>query len=170
MNTKPLPPRSELLRLFEYSPSTGLLIWRWREDAPLHCNSRLAGKRAGRISGRKHQVKMPNGLYPVHRVIFKIVYNSEPDQVDHIDGDHFNNKLANLRGATASQNSCNQRKPKNNSSGFKGVHFSQNRFVARIAVAGRRIFLGSFSSPEEAGAAYKAAAVELHGQFARVAA
>jgi hypothetical protein len=52
---------------------------------------------------------------------------------------------------------------------LKGVTLLDNgRYQARIMADKQRFFLGSFSTPEEAHAAYCKAAVELHGEFARI--
>ena len=56
-------------------------------------------------------------------------------------------------------------------SGFKGVSWNGgriNRWQARIARGGKRIFLGNFDTPEEAARAYDAAARELFGEHARL--
>lgn len=92
-------------------------------------------------------------------------------EADHIDGDPLNNRRSNLRVCTRRQNAYNQGIRSNNTSGFKGVSYSQSRkkWVARIRLPdGSRPELGGFDSPEAAGAAYKTAAERLHGSFARV--
>lgn len=88
--------------------------------------------------------------------------------VDHIDGDTLNNRRSNLRVATHAENGRNSRRSRANTSGFKGVwwHRRGSKWRAGICVAGKKIFLGGFSTPEEAHAAYVAAATVLHGEFA----
>ena len=92
-------------------------------------------------------------------------------QIDHIDGDGLNNRSANLRVATASQNQRNQRKKSNNTSGYKGVSFhkSISRYTARIWHDGRQLHIGSFKTAEEAAAAYAKASELFHGEFGRTA-
>ena len=60
---------------------------------------------------------------------------------------------------------------KNNTSGFKGVHWNEQkqRWAAEITLDYKKIRLGKFRTKEEAFAAYCAAAAEHHGEFARVA-
>lgn len=88
--------------------------------------------------------------------------------VDHIDGNPLNNRLLNLRLATRSQNCINTGKPKNNTSGFKGVSFHQktSKWIARIGYQCERKFLGYYSTAEEAAKAYNKAAIELFGEYA----
>jgi hypothetical protein len=90
--------------------------------------------------------------------------------VDHINGDSLDNRRANLRLATHSQNSCNKRKRKNTTSQFRGVCFckAKGKWDANINLAGKRIWLGSFDSEIEAGKAYDVAAKKYHGEFARL--
>ena len=89
--------------------------------------------------------------------------------VDHIDGDGLNNRRSNLRLATKSQNTQNQRINRRNTSGFKGVSFhkSSGTWRAAIRMNRKRKHLGCFRTPEAAHAAYSAASAEYHGQFGR---
>jgi len=88
-------------------------------------------------------------------------------RVDHINGDGLDNRRANLRVATQSQNLQNAKR-RANRSGFKGVQRSRVRWVARIKVAGRSQHLGCFDLVEDAARAYNRAALEHFGQFARI--
>jgi hypothetical protein len=90
--------------------------------------------------------------------------------VDHSNGDTLDNRRHNLRLATRAQNSRNGKRRVNNTSGFKGVSLHRdNVWLAKITVAKKQIYLGTFTSPEEAHAAYCRAADRYHGEFARVA-
>lgn len=88
---------------------------------------------------------------------------------DHRNGDHLDNRRGNLRSATHRQNMQNRKRPRNNTSGYKGVTRDKGsgRWVAQIGSKGKHYWLGSYDSPEDAHAAYKAKAVELFGEFAR---
>lgn len=170
MTAKPLPSASELARLFSYDERRGVLLWKHRDECPRHWNSRLAGKVAGKVDVRGRRIVNIGGLYyPAHRIIFKLFTGEEPPQIDHIDGNPSNNRIANLRPATPSQNSQNQRRAKNNSTGFKGVSVQtrDRKFRARIAAGGKRHELGIFETAEDAACAYRKASARFHGSFAR---
>jgi hypothetical protein len=90
------------------------------------------------------------------------------EQVDHRDHDTLDNTRANLRLATAVENSRNQRRSRNNRSGFKGVSFHKRagKWHAQITTAGKRRHLGYFAAAETAAFAYNLAAVQHFGDFA----
>jgi hypothetical protein len=87
-------------------------------------------------------------------------------QGDHRDHDTLNNRRTNLRICTHSDNMKNARMQRNNTSGFKGVERSGNKWEARICANRTRIYLGSFVTPQEAALAYNEAAKKYHGEFA----
>ena len=88
---------------------------------------------------------------------------------EEIDGDGLNNSRANLRAATVSENQHNRRLDFDSTSGLKGAHFDKSRgkWLARIKVNGTSIYLGLYSSAEEAHTAYCAASAKYHGEFGR---
>lgn len=89
---------------------------------------------------------------------------------DHIDGNRLNNQKSNLREVTNSQNMFNRGKPRHNSSGYKGVYYSNSkrRFIAQIWVNRKRKIIGSFLSATEAAEAYNKTAKELVGDCAKL--
>jgi hypothetical protein len=98
-----------------------------------------------------------------------VLLEAQPgQQVDHIDGDPLNNRRANLRLVTGSQNQQNRRRAANNSSGRKGVtwHQRDGRWQVRIQLAGQRIHLGYYQHLEWASSVYDAAAMCLFGEYA----
>jgi len=88
--------------------------------------------------------------------------------IDHIDGNGLDNRRQNLRPANESTNGANRAISSNNTSGFKGVVRSRTKWGAVITPSGRKVWLGTFLTPEDAARAYDAAAAVYFGEFARL--
>lgn len=103
---------------------------------------------------------------PLSRILLNVV--SKKLVVDHINGNTFDNRRANLRICTPAENSRNRKVQKNNKVGFKGVFEvrQSGKFQAVIYAGGERHYLGQFDCPFRAARAYDAKAKELHGEFA----
>lgn len=184
-----LPTKEELSKRLNYDPVSGKLFWK---HAPRECfssdmawrlfNSRDAGKEAGhkhlQRGGKPHAIlvgfKM-GGKYRsfvAHRVIYALMGVDIPSgmQIDHKNRNPFDNSWDNLRLATESQNLCNQESKKRrcaNGIGLpKGVSRDRGRYKSQIQVNGKKVFVGSFGTPEEAARAYNEAAQRHHGDFA----
>ena len=91
-------------------------------------------------------------------------------EVDHINGDLLDNRRCNLRICTHGENMRNRRLQRNNTSGYRGVHYFKRdgRYVAYIYLNGRKIHIGSYKTDIDAAMAYNAHARDLHGEFARL--
>ena len=72
--------------------------------------------------------------YKAHRVIWKMVYGSDPHYIDHINGDRTDNRISNLRSVTKAQNNRNKRLRSDNKSGVTGVHWYNPRNKWRVDV------------------------------------
>ena len=101
----------------------------------------------------------------IHRNILNVM--SKRLVVDHIDGNPLNNQKHNLRICEQLYNSKNKRINKNNTSGYKGVHFSNNysKWCSTIKTNYKNIFLGHYKTKEEAVKAYDNAVKKYHGEF-----
>jgi hypothetical protein len=112
------------------------------------------------------------GSLYMHRLIAETPAGYE---TDHINGNGLDNRRANLRIATPSQNSANMWKPQRpdgrpRTSIYKGVHWAKGsrKWVAKIEVSGCSKYLGSFTVEADAARAYDAAAEAAWGDFARL--
>lgn len=153
----------QVKRLLHYEPDTGVFTWLvQRSQFP-----------AGKVAGRKDlvgyiQIKINYKNYLSHRLAWFYMTGEWPEhEVDHRNNDRADNRWANLRAATRSQNQGNRLRSRNNTSGFKGVLWDKQsgRWKARI----RQRDLGYYANIEDAAAAYEKAAKELFGEFARSA-
>ena len=149
-----------------YDPETGVFTNRVRSGS-----RRGPGDRAGSLTATGYwQIMIDYKVYQQHRLAYLYMTGEWPEhEIDHIDGDRANNRWSNLRDATRLQNGRNRCRSRNNASGMKGVCFdlTRCRWRAGITVGGKYVNLGYFASPEEAHAAYCAAADKHYGEFAR---
>jgi hypothetical protein len=121
-----------------------------------------------------HSINETIGTKHTARTVFLHRYLMNPPkslQVDHINGETFDNRKCNLRICTHAENQRNKSKSKRNISGYKGVSFSKTsgKWYARIVKDRKIIYLGQFSTPEEAHSAYCEAVKKYHGEFGRTA-
>jgi hypothetical protein len=143
-----------------------------------------------RVSAHKwHALKRPGGLWHAVRTqkrggvktqiyMHRFLVGALPgEEVDHRDGDGLNNRSKNIRRCTKRQNAQNRRQRCNRhkSSRFHGVCFKAQfqRWDATICAGppkanghAKQIYLGRFTSEEQAARAYDAAAVRYFGEFA----
>jgi len=155
-----------LREVYAYDPETGEFCWRIGRS----------GARVGVVAGSLERtgyrrIWLDGRRYLAHRLAWFYVYGRWPaEQIDHIDGDKLNNRIANLREATMQQNNRNKRVQSNNSSGYKGASWDGHlgKWRAYIYVSRRRIYLGLYPSAAEAHRAYCEAAMRHHGEFANV--
>jgi hypothetical protein len=110
------------------------------------------------INGRKEKL---------HRFLLGLSHG-DGIEVDHANHNTLDNRMRNLRVCTKNQNRWNTLPSRKNKSGYKGVHFRKrsNKWMVRIGVNNKRIYLGDFQTKEEAAKIYNEAARKLHGEFA----
>jgi hypothetical protein len=154
----------------DYDPETGVFLWKVDRCARGKGVRMRAGSLAGGPTACGYWRVFIGRNYQAHRLAWLYVYGEWPSrEIDHIDGDRRNNRIANLRLATSLQNKGNMKRRADNSSGFKGVIFCKftGRWRSRIRHNGRVHCLGRHSTPEAAHVAYREAAERLFGEFAR---
>ena len=162
-----LPPYEELAEWLLYCPETGRLTW--RKDRWYNA---LAGTEAGSICPTTGYRRIRLGQkkkLQAHRVAWLLYYKVDPHpfEVDHIDTNRANNRIANLRLVTKQQNQFNRGENQNNTSGFKGVYRHGNKWRAGARVGGRLRWLGIFETPEQASIAWMQAVQCERGEHFR---
>lgn len=174
---KPLPSAELLRKLLRYEPDTGKLYWRER-DASLFAgggqnpsrravgwNKAHAGKEAFTALSHNYRCgRLFNKGFLSHRVIWKIVFGTEPDEIDHINGVTTDNRISNLRSCCRVENSRNTSIRSDSSSGVVGVTWDKvnKKWRAKIDVNQRTICLGRYKTKKDAILARKMAEQE-HG-------
>lgn len=172
------PVSIEMLKaLLSLDTATGKLTW-VRRSADLFANPKRAecwnakyagveaftadkgnGYRTGRIGKRN---------YLGHRVVWALHHGSWPEhQIDHINGNRSDNRLANLRDVPEAENHRNVRQRVNHASGVTGVYWHKqiSKWIANITVDGKTKYLGAFADKVDAANAYELAKVQ-HGYHA----
>lgn len=167
-------PVEVLRQLISYEPETGDLRWKYRPQARTEWNNKHAGTVAGTLT-KKGSVQInitSNGhssLYHAHRIAWALMTGEWPThRLDHSDCDPANNKWANLRPATCSQNNAN-RSNVDGAVPYRGVYFmrSKGRYAAQIKKDRQHTWLGLHDTAEDAARAYDRAANQLFGEYAK---
>lgn len=146
-------------KALDYDPQTGVFRWKISNRGNRKAGD-VAGSKVGR--GAYRRVKINQEAYAAHRLAWAMHHGADPgDEIDHINGDPSDNRIANLRPATRKQNCRNI--------AAAGVRFEEGRqrWLARICVDGRQMNLGRYHTRAEAEQAYRAASVRHFGEFSR---
>ena len=98
--------------------------------------------------------------FQIHRLI-ALHFIPNPDnlpEVDHINGIKTDNRIENLRWVSRQQNMWNRNS--------KGCYQKPNgKYIARLKLNGKSIYLGTYDTSEEAHQVYINKAIELRGDF-----
>lgn len=115
------------------------------------------------------QIRIAGRKYAAGRLAFLWMTGAWPKpEVDHINGCRWDNRWANLREATRSQNCTNRRKLSTaNTSGTRGVSWNKKtkKWVVQIGPRNGKRRVGQFTNKEDAISAYSQAAKKLFGPF-----
>lgn len=158
------PTQIRVRELLEYDEKEGVFKWRVNR-----CNLK-AGTVAGCMTKAGYSyIRIDKVLHTAHRLAWLYIHGELPaGQIDHINGDRSDNRIANLRTCTNSQNQQNRKQAQASSLiGVMGVsrHSDKKRpkpYQAHIKVNRVSKSLGYFATAEEAGAAYLNAKRNLH--------
>ncbi len=158
---KPTITQSYLKSILSYDENTGQFIW-------LNAPSRRTKK--GSIAGgvKPHGyiiISINANKYLAHILAWIYVNGDYPkEQLDHINHNRADNRIANLREVTLTENARNRGKCARNTSGVLGVIWDKknNRWHASIGVDAKTVFLGRYVEFSDAVNARKNAEV-LYG-------
>lgn len=179
----PRPSITQARECFDADFANGRLYWRVRpvahfvsEHAALAFNAKHSGReaivtphpagyRAGRITlaGIGYSIRRA-------RVIWALWHGAWPElEIGHRNNDFGDDRIDNLREQTECQRAAYSR-PAQGRSGVRGILLNEiGGFVATIQTNRRPRYLGTHHCLADAVAARNAAAVDLHGEFARLA-
>ena len=143
--------RQVLMLLLNYDPETGVFTW---NIGRRKCN---AYAQAGTIDRHGYRQIMVEGRqYAAHRLAWFYMTGRWPKhEIDHINRIRHDNRGLNLREATSGEQRQNQLARCDASSGFRGVTYlpEKSKWLARIALQGRRKHLGVYDTIIDAAAA-----------------
>lgn len=148
-----------------YDPNTGLFT----RIADVR-NGTSVGSIAGgvnRVHGYRY-IRLAGKKYRSSRLVWLYLYGVWPTKyLDHINRVRDDDRISNLREATASQNTMNTRLRSDNTSGYRGVVYEKryNKWQAYACLNKVRISLGMWDTAEQASIAYEKFAKDNHGEY-----
>lgn len=165
-----------------YDSEQGVFTWRKKDGEAREVkiwNAKFVGSRCGCV-GPDGYVRIAftfsgNKTFRLlaHRLAWFIVYGSEPKlQIDHINQNKADNRIANLRDVAKEINQRNVMQTKSNTSGITGVSWNKKleKWSAQVQVSGKNYLLGRFTDIKEAEKVVKEfrakhGFTEQHGQL-----
>jgi hypothetical protein len=150
--------KSNVEKYLRYETETGDFYW------IANTNPRgpsKVGEMAGCVNAIGYWVIGLFGMHLLgHRLAWLFVHGYMPDNIDHINGKRWDNRIENLRECSNARNIAAGWKI------AKGYEVHGAKYRVRLVVDGFRHEIGSFDTSEEAIAAHKAARQNLLGEFA----
>jgi hypothetical protein len=138
-----------LHELLSYDKNTGVFTWR---------KYRRGNKKVGSIAGNTSQqgyirIRLDDISFQAHRLAWMYVNGYLPENpIDHVNRERSDNRISNLREVSIWCNAVNSKLRKDNTSGVRGVHWSntRNKWRASIRADGKVRGLGRFVDFDEA--------------------
>lgn len=149
-----------LRELLHYDPETGVWTWLVRTSYRIK-----VGDPVGTDNGHGYiRTSIDGNRYLLHRLAWLWTTGEWPtSMIDHVNGVRNDNRWVNLRLVSNAENGQNRRTARGGGrSGLLGVSPHQGKYTSQIHVAGRKIHIGVFDTPEQAHEAYLAAKRRLH--------
>ncbi len=148
---------NQLFREFlTYDSATGVFTWTKRPSSKA-----APGAVAGVLNSLGYrQIKLRGERYYAHRLAWFFIHGVEPGgELDHINGNPDDNRIANLRVCSRSENLQNRR-----GNALTGTYFDARRglWVAEIVGPAGKVYLGSFAEATAGATAYAIAKARLH--------
>jgi hypothetical protein len=158
--------KEDLDNVIRYDPETGMFTWLVYRQS--YGGGIYPGKIAGTMKDGYVKIILDQKQYRAHRLAWFIMTGTWPihgTEIDHANGNRADNRWANLRAVTRTQNNMNLPPRTDNKSGHRGVSWRKDtqQWHARIGKHGKTILLGNFDSLEDAVAARVAAESEHFG-------
>ena len=138
--------QKRLCEVLNYDPATGIFTW-------------TKGRRKGKVADTSHdergflKVAIDGKRHLLHRLAWLWMTGTVCRwSVEHVNGDHSDNRWANLREGDRGQKR-QQQAPRNEPTKSRGISKVGDLFEAMVEVRGRVFNLGAFASDTEAAAA-----------------
>lgn len=157
--------QEKLKKILSYNKDTGIFRWNLNSSKNVEIGD-IAGmlNKCGYIL-----IGIDGRTFLAHRLAIIYVHGDCIDdyEVDHINNVRHDNRICNLRLATPSENQFNRGIQRNNTSGIKGVTWSNSRkkWMARCSVRGKNHYLGRYDDVKLAEKAVVEFRRKAHGEF-----
>lgn len=154
----------ELQNQLHYDPFAGVFYW---------LKNKTGGWKAGLAVGYKASSKKKyipvtyrGKHYLAHRLAWALYHGEWPSgQIDHIDGNPFNNRIDNLRIVSARENMMNQKKHRDGR--LYGAHKRPNgRYTSLVRINNKLVCLGTYDTAKEAHIKALSAVTNSKGEIA----
>jgi hypothetical protein len=155
--------QEQIKEFFDYK--NGKLYWKIKRSIRVSIGD-LVGTIVAYQEGHKgyYRTRIGNNFYYCHNLVWKLFHNYYPKKIKFLNGDTLDYSIENIKEYDASEMLFANKKRKDNKSGYKGVLFIKRsgKYIAAISKENKRIYLGTYNTPEEANEAYLKAAREMY--------